>query len=152
MDSCRKLQVFRFKSLVQIKTHQQTDPITDRISCTGSDPTSDLRQKFFSVLRKTFRCRQVTGRPVIYIWKKLLHFGKTGFVIFDPCHDHHMHVIFFIISVREDLQKFFCFRCLCKLSGKFTQHRCTDPYQSFLIDPRQKFTVEIPVLQILHFK
>ena len=63
-----------------------------------------------------------------------------------------MHVVLFIISMRQFLHKKICLRSLCILFCEFSKHRCADPDDRFFVDSRKQPAVKISVFQILHLK
>ena len=99
MQTAYKLQIFRFKLLIQIIAHQHFRSKSDGIRMVRTKPPADLFQKFRKALFYYCRTNQIAGSPVVHLRQKTLQLSHAVFIIPDSGNQNSMKIIFLIIAV-----------------------------------------------------
>ena len=104
------------------------------------------------MLCKDLRAKAVTGSPVVDVRQKPFRFRQSRVIIPDLFDEERMEVVFFVITVRQVVQKTFRLRCTGQFFCPLAQKRCPHPDHRFRRDGGHQFALEHLILCVLQSK
>ena len=145
-------QIFRPEGIVQIIPHQHPDPVAHGIHLVRAQPAPDSRQQLRLMLRKHLGAEAIADCPVIHIGQKALRCRQRCAVIPDRLQQKGVESVFFIIKMRQFLQKHLRFRGIRQLFCQLAQQRHPHPDHRFRWQSGHQAAVKDLIFLILQRK